>query len=189
MYFHGLTDQIPKSIYLNFEQPPKNFLPGELEQNRIDQAFARPMRVSNNVATYEELRIFLLNGMYTGNFGVVDIEGPEGEKVATTSLERTLIDITVRPAYSGGVFEVLKAYKAAQGQFSVNKLSAMLKTLGYTYPYHQAIGFYLERAGYKQKLAELLKQKFEIKYDFHLTHQMKDPEYSESWRLYYPKGF
>jgi len=34
---------------------------------------------------------------------VKDMKAPTGQDIELTSLERTLIDITVRPAYSGGV--------------------------------------------------------------------------------------
>jgi hypothetical protein len=95
----------------------------------------------------------------------------------------------VRPFYAGGVFEVLKAFRLAHGKVSINKLTATLKKLNYKYPYHQAIGFYLEKAGvYKKPVINLLR-KFPIKYDFYLSYGMKDKDYSNKWRLFYPKGF
>ena len=189
VFFHELTEQIPSTIYLNHEQVPKHYRERELEQSSIDMAFERPVRVSNNIAAYKDQKICVLNGMYTGKLGVIQIEGPRGEQIQVTDVERTLIDATVRPVYSGGVFEVLNAYRLAKGKVSVNKLAAMLKKLNYTYSYHQAVGFYLERAGvYRDSLIALLR-KFERKYDFYLTHQMKEKSYSKAWRLYYPKGF
>jgi hypothetical protein len=189
VYFHELTDQIPKTIYLNFEQAPKRYrdkMP--LEQSRIEAVFKRPMRTSKNIAIYKDQKVCILNGMYTGQLGVIPFEGPGGAKIRITDLERTLIDIVVRPGYAGGVFEVLKAYKMAKDQVSVNRLAATLKKLNYIYPYYQAIGFYLERAGYKESLLELM-QDFEIKYDFYLTHHMINMEYSPKWRLLFPKDF
>ncbi len=93
-----------------------------------------------------------------------------------TNLERTLIDATVRPVYAGGVFEVRKAYELAKEKVSVNRLAALLQKLDYIYPYHQAIGFYLERAGYKVGLVSLLRR-FPMEFDFYLAHDMGQTEY------------
>ncbi|MDP3024430.1 MAG: hypothetical protein Q8O10_02740 [candidate division Zixibacteria bacterium] len=188
MYLHEITEQIPNTFYLNYEQSPKRKHKENLEQDRIDSAFKRPVRSSKNIAFYNNFKICLLNGMYTGKLGVVEILGLQREKIRVTNIERTLIDITVRPEYSGGVFEVLKAFQFAHDNVSINKLTAMFKKLDYTYPYHQAIGFYLEKAGvYNQSQVDLL-CKFDFEFDFYLTHQMKETDYSKKWRLYYPKG-
>lgn len=188
MFIHGLTEQIPKTIYLNFEQPLKTRPETSLEQKNIDWAFKQKPRTSQNIASYEDHRFCVLNGMHTGRLGIVDTEDDFGKKIAVTGMERTLIDIAVRPFYAGGVFEVLKAYRAAAGKVSVNKLAAMLKKLNYVYPYHQIIGFYLERAGTYKNTAINLLAKPGIDYNFYLTYQMKDADYSPKWRLFFPKG-
>ncbi|MHC4526817.1 MAG: type IV toxin-antitoxin system AbiEi family antitoxin domain-containing protein, partial [Planctomycetota bacterium] len=189
MYLHELTEQIPKTIYITWEQDPKPRPKGKLEQGRINWAFKRPTRLSNNTADYQNRKLCLLNGMFTNNLGVTEMPGAEGETLRLTDVERTLIDITVRPEYAGGVFEVLKAYRLAKVKVSINRLVATLRKINYIYPYHQAIGFYLEKAAvYNQSQLDLLRR-FEINYDFYLMHQMKDCEYSEKWRLYFPKGF
>lgn len=189
MYFHELTEQIPKTIYVNVEQEPKPRSKSELAQDRIDFAFKRATRISKNVTKKGDYTIRLLNGMHTGNAGVIESVGHAGEKIQLADVERTLIDIAVRPEYSGGPYEVLKAYRLAKEKVSVNRLSALLKQINYVYPYQQVIGFYLDRAGvYKESLVQLLR-KTEIKYDFYLMHKMGDLDYSKKWRLYFPKGF
>ncbi len=188
VYFHGLTEQLPKTVYVNQEQRAKPSSQAGLTQDRIDAAFRRPTRLSNNFTEYENRRIYLLSGKHTGNLGVIEAEGPDGEALHVTGVERTLIDITVRPEYAGGVFEVLKAYRLAKPQVSVNKLAATLKKLDYVYPYHQAVGFYLERAGVYKESSIALLSKLEFQYDFYLMHQIRDKAYSEKWRLYFPKG-
>ncbi|MGA2323204.1 MAG: hypothetical protein ABSG22_05090 [Sedimentisphaerales bacterium] len=188
MYFHELTEQIPKVIYVNVEQTPKPKSKFQLEQSRIDIAFKRPARISSNITEYGGYKIHLLNGMFTGNAGVIEMPNPEGETVRVTDVERTLIDITVRPEYAGGVFEVLKAFKNAHKKVSVNRLAAMLRKINYTYPYHQAIGFYMDKAGvYSSSQIELLR-KFDVSFDFYLAHQIDSPHYSAKWRLYLPEG-
>jgi predicted transcriptional regulator of viral defense system len=188
MYLHELTEQIPKKIYVNFEQDAKRRIDKGLSQQRIKSAFMRPWRTSQNIASYNSYKICLLNGMYTGKLGVTETVGPGGSKVYVTNVERTLIDIAVRPVYSGGIFEVLKAYRLAQGKVSINKLTAMLERLNYIYPYYQVIGFYLEKAQvYKESQINLM-QTFDMNYDFYLTRQMKNMDYSKKWRLYFPEG-
>ncbi len=105
-----------------------------------------------------------------------------------TRLERTLIDIAVRPDYAGGIYQVLEAYKAAKDRVSVNTLIATIKKLDYIYPYHQTIGFYMERAGYDVTRTDRL-LKLGTSLDFYLTYGIKDREYDSKWRLFFPKGF
>lgn len=189
VYLNELTEQIPKTIYLNHEQQQKRFIPQKLEQSNIDYAFKNKVRVSNNTATYEDFKITILNGKYTGKSGVMEMGDPSGEKIYVTTPERTLIDITIRPVYAGGIFEVLKAYELAAKKVSVNKLTALLKKIKFIYPYHQAIGFYLERSNaYKESQIRLL-EKFPINNDFYLVHNMKTMAYSKKWHLHYPKEF
>jgi predicted transcriptional regulator of viral defense system len=184
---HGLTEQIPKTTYINFEQPLASNATGNLSQTSIDIAFKRKVRTTSYIAETEEFRVCILNGKNTGYLGVVEHASGTGT-IRVTNLERTLIDITVRPVYAGGVHEVLKAYRLAKPELSVNRLAAMLQQLEYIYPYHQAIGFYLDRAGYKPAQLDLLRR-FEVSFKFYLVHQMKETDYIKEWRLYVPKGF
>jgi len=184
---HGLTDQIPKTIYVNQEQSPKPAPKGDLTQGAIDRAFANQQRRSAYILEYEQQRIVLLSGKSTGNLGVVKVVGPLKEQLDVTSIERTLIDIAVRPIYAGGVFQVLAAYKSAKGLVSINALIATLKKLDYVYPYHQVIGFYMQRAGFEERRYSRLK-KLGLTFDFYLTYGMKESEFDPDWRLHYPKG-
>lgn len=189
LFLHGLTGQIPKRIYVTHEQPQKAKASKKLSQADIDDAFHKQIRVSNNVAKYQDMSICLLNGEFSNNLGVITIKDDRGESNVVTDIERTLIDVTVRPIYSGGINEVLSAFRKAATKVSINKLTARLKSLDYIYPYHQAIGFYLEKAGnYRDAQIELL-ESFNIEYDFYLDHAMGEVEYSKKWRLYYPKYY
>lgn len=189
MYLHSITDSVPKRIYVNYEQQDKPRSNTKLQQDRIDWAFARDIRRGKNIVEFGNHSIYLINGMYTGRAGVITLDGPNEEPLATTSVERTLIDITVRPEYSGGVNEVLKAYELAHEIVSVNALVALLKRINYVYPYHQAIGFYLDKSGvYSNSQIDLLSE-FNMEYDFYLAHKMKETDYSDRWRLFVPNGF
>jgi hypothetical protein len=187
VFLHGLTEQIPKTVYVNKEQSPKPAPEGDLTQEALDRAFANAQRASTYVFEYEGYRFVLLSGKNTNRLEVSQLRDPQGEYVDATKLERTLIDITVRPAYAGGVFEVLKAYRAAKDRVSVNTLVATLRQLGYVYPYHQAVGFYLQRAGVESEKLTRLKQ-LGLKYDFYLAHKMGPTAFSPEWRLHFPEG-
>lgn len=187
MYINNLTNNVPKHIYINIEQCKKNIKNSPLKQESIDKAFSNPFRKTNNIYRIEDKlnNIYVLNGKFSDRYGVKKIEF-EGRKLEVTSIERTLIDIVVRPQYSGDTLEVLNAYKLAKGRISANRLRAILKKLDYTYPYHQAIGFYMQKAGYDEKQLNLLRS-IPMEYDFYLTNEMKNTSYSKEWKIYYPK--
>ena len=191
MRMHGLTEQVPKIIYISHERTTAASR-SDLSQAAIDEAFQRPVRISNNAVDFGDQRIVLLNSAFTDELGVIDQAIQHGSEasvsVRATNLERTLIDAAVRPAYSGGVFEVAKAFELAKDTLSVNSMSAMLKKLDFAYPYHQVIGFYLERAGYHPTTLDLLRR-FPTTFDVYLTHEMAETRFDKTWRLHVPKRF
>lgn len=192
MRAQGLTEQTPKTIYLTDERTTGTVASGTLTQEAIDAAFRKAARTSNNWVEHAGKKIYLLSGAATHHLGVVNelITDDSGAEVPArlTNVERTLIDVTVKPEYGGGVFEVLKAYELAKDLLSVNKLMAMLHKLEFVYPYHQVIGCYLQRAGYKPSQLDLVRR-LPMKYDFYLAHEMGDTRYDREWRLHVPNGF
>ena len=131
-------------------------------------------------------KTFILNGKNTNQLGVIgqifNFEGLES-KVRVTDLERTLIDITVRPVYSGGTQTVQKAFEFAKDRVSIPKLLNTLSKLKHLYPYHQAIGYYLEQANYKKEDIDLLKA-IPQEFNFYLTNQIVKPMFNEKWKLF-----
>lgn len=189
LYLHGLINEKPSTLYFNHEQSNKdNQDKRVIGQSDIDNAFSKPQRVSNNVISYNDYQIILLNGKNTNNNGIISLSHPEEGELLTTCLERTLIDITVRPAYSCGVENVLNAYINAKSNISIIKIKTILDNLDFVYPYHQAIGFYMEKAGHCESDYTVFMDSG-LHYDFYLTHAMQEKKYSDKWRIYYPEGF
>ena len=200
VHLHDLTEQDPQIIYVNHEQPPKPPPATGLSQEGMDRAFRRRPRTTRNIAKirsskYGGARICLLNGKHTGQLGIeerlVNSRNSDAEvSVRLTDVERTLIDITVRPFYSGGVAEVMKAYRRAADRVSLNRMAGMLRKLAFVYPYHQAIGFYVDACGaYPSSAVDFFRRGFDLEFDFYLTYAMQDLEYNRRWRIYVPKGF
>jgi hypothetical protein len=186
MMLHQLTDVLARTVYVNREQSAKPPSRGEMTQAGINRAFASKQRSTNYICSWEDWQFAILSGKHTGRLevGVLEVDGVP---LLVTGLERTLIDIAVRPAYSGGVYQVLDAYRRAKDRISVGTLLATLKALDYGYPYHQPIGFYLERAGYSPKQYERFRA-LGLEFDFFLAHDLREKEYVKSWRLHVPKG-
>jgi hypothetical protein len=90
----------------------------------------------------------------------------------------------VRPVYSGGATEVLEAFHAAREQLSIEKLVDILGVLGHKYPYHQAVGFYLQRAGLSDKQLAPLKA-LGLDFDFYLANG-PTVAIDRSWRVHVP---
>lgn len=190
LYLHGLTLQIPKTLYINQERPydPNSRTKTELTQEAIDKAFDKPQRKSNNIYKLRQKKVIFLNGKCTYKLGVYptkETSNSENTFYYYTDLERTLIDASVRPVYSGGVFEVLGAFKNARDRIDVYMLKNYLTELDYIYPYEQIIGFYLEKAGYPNELVSLFKKENKLK--FYLTYQIRNKAFSKTWNLFYPK--
>lgn len=186
VFLHALSDQLPKAIYLNKEQSAKPSR-ARLSQERMRRAFSGRQRTSKLVYAFESYRIVVLSGKHTGGYGVEEVRGPQGEALPVTGVARTLVDIAVRPAYAGGLLQVLEAYRRAVGKATGEEIVKTLSALDYVYPYHQAIGYLMERAGFPAREMEELR-KLGTRYEFYLMHGMREPRFVERWRLFVPEG-
>lgn len=186
---HGLNLQLPRVVYLNKEQTPKPSPKGALSQDTVDRAFKNKQRESRLSYNFANYRIVILSGKFTDKLGVIEVPAPDGELLPCTSIPRTLIDIAVRPAYAGGVFQVREAYAGARGRFEISELLSTLEALEYKYPYHQTIGFYLTRAEYPKADVDKVRALGRA-IDFYLDYGIKDSQklYDPEWGLFYPKG-
>jgi predicted transcriptional regulator of viral defense system len=124
MQLHGLARPGYKMIYLNTEHTKDRGLPiddNEPTQELIDYDFGQPQRQNQNLFAYKNKTIMLTNGKKKDRLGIIHITN-EYQSYAYTDLERTLIDIVVRPLYAGGAANVLKAFKKAKEKVTIEIL-------------------------------------------------------------------
>lgn len=186
--YHNLTNNIPKTIFISLEKskPLKELPKKQLIQEEINRAFYMPPRISKNLTIKDIYSINLLQSKYSNKLGIIETNY-NNAKINITNIERTLIDITVSPYYCGGCFEVLNVYKKARGRVNIQKLYDMLIKLDYIYPNHQVIGFYLEKAGFKEADLQLFDHNKELRFFVQRELKEKERKYSERWNLYYPE--
>jgi predicted transcriptional regulator of viral defense system len=191
LFFHGLTQSPPTNIYLNFEQQMASTPGSTLDQTVVDRVFKNKPRTTNYLTDCDGHNVYVLNGRQTGRLGVVRQPVEQVTQSTTaiqfTTLARTLIDCTVRPAYAGRAITVAEAFKRAKGQVDPREIARMLLKLAYAYPYHQCIGFYLEHAGYAPAECEVFR-KMPTKIDFYLENQIVRPTHNKKWRLHVPRS-
>lgn len=186
MRLNGINPNSDLPVYVNSEQSAKPRSSGVLEQAAIDRAFQNLPRRSKYVFRFQGTDIVLVSGKKTNRLGVVEVEAEA--RYSVTHLERTLIDIAVRPSYAGGVQAVLDAFKQALPRVSVGTLVKTLRELDYVYPFHQSIGFYLERAGATPAQTAHFRA-LGLSHDFYLANKMENPVRNAEWRLYHPQDF
>ncbi len=165
-------------FYLNAErsgyEPIKE--KNDLAQSAIDNAFKNAQIESSNRNLYKKKSIIVTAGKRTDKLGVLSkIDGQTCYYY--TDLERTLIDIVVKPIYANGVEAVLRAFKKARSIVDLEKLKKYLEILDYVYPYEECLGYYLDKAGYKNSQSVIFKQDFN--YDFYLAHNINETAYNE----------
>lgn len=185
VYINNLTLQIPKQIYLTLERKSLYLNDNILKQENIDRVFSKPPRITSDKRNYKNFDINFINGQCQNLIGITKFR----DRYAVSDIERTLIDISVRPFYSGGITQVLEAFINAKDKLDTKKLIDYYSQLNYTYPYHQVIGFYLEKAGYCKEIYNEFLNFDDLDFNFYLTYNILHKEFSKKWHLYYPKGF
>ncbi len=189
MFLLNLTEQIPKTIYVTYdrESPINKRKNIDLLQESIDCAFSKEKKKPRVVASFKGYDIVLISGTDSKKTGVTNIKLFNGITIQVTNIARTLIDIVVRPELSGDVTEIAKAYSLAKNQVQIKQLKTYIKSKDYIYPYEQVVGFLMEHVGYDADKVEEIYGMCKNIFSFYLGRNIKNPLFSEKWKIYYPK--
>lgn len=184
---HQLTQQIPKTIFISVDRKRRNkerTTTKELEQENVDYAFSSVKKKSTESFKINNTSLVIIRRpAFPDNVGV-----KKQGHVKYTDLERTLIDIAVRPEYSGGFFSVSSAYRKAGRNIDVDKLFWYSERMDFIYPYQQLFGFYLnhfadfqisELSDFSEKISHL---------NFYTTKNMSEFDNDLYWQINYPPG-
>ncbi|WP_052255270.1 hypothetical protein [Salinicoccus sp. YB14-2] len=197
LYVHDLTLNNPKDIYINKEQSkkPRNTKNAQLTQGKVNYAFSKPMRKTKSIYHFNYknnfYRVHVLNTKNTNNTGIIK-QKPIGfsKSISVTNIERTLLDSTTRPQYSGGTQEVASAYQNAREAADILILKQYLERFNYIYPYQKSILFYLKSTKYPQKSVAIFNQMNEDSPNrdilFYLDYQIIRKSLDETIGVYYP---
>jgi predicted transcriptional regulator of viral defense system len=197
VYLHDMTVQVPRTVYLSIEQPRlRDEDSNRITQNIIDDSFFKETKLSS---AFVKMMLHKKQWTVCQIYGTAYYHEKEtnsletfkyknGTELRRTSPERTLIDIAIRPEYSGGLEIVREAYQNAQHMVSINRLGAILMSMKTVYPYHQAIGFWMEISGNYSDAQMGIMKRIPQEHDFYLIHghNKEDMKYNKSWRIYYP---
>jgi len=184
LFLNNMTQQIPKTAYVSYELSETKKRNSVLKQENIDKVFSAQPREARYF-TFNRRPVLLHASRYTGRLGIK--ENSNG-KYFHTDPERTLIDSVVRPHFSGGIFNVLNVFLENRDNYSAVRIAEYLKRLDYIYPYHQAIGFLLEKAGHSEKELSLFEE-MGTGNRFYLDYEIADRSFSQRWNLIYPSAF
>lgn len=192
LYMHIFKGEVSEDIYITKEQSKKPDSSEPLSQKNINAAFSRPMRKTNQVASFsykgKVYKVHMLNGKNSNNAGVRFIETNLFSKgvARATTLERTIIDCIVRPCYAGGHKTILQALKKARKEkmnLSEYDLLDLLKKLKLKYPYQNSLAYYLKESGYPyEEVRNNVNKDFVFYLDYEMDERVKNDEFS----LYVP---
>lgn len=198
LYLHELTLNVPKPIYVKSRRmrdrsyPPEQ---GDLTQAKLDSAYSVQARTTKNIYTFDyegtTYEVYLLEKSAEVDKGIIKISTPHAPiDVPISSIEKTLIECTIKPNYSGGVGEVLNAFRRARGTLKVLRMMQLLKDGHYLFPYEKNILFYMDRAGYSQQQKTLVRERSRsdkkglVTYlEKNMHEKLLDPDIG----IYYPK--
>ncbi|WP_149277643.1 type IV toxin-antitoxin system AbiEi family antitoxin domain-containing protein [Pareuzebyella sediminis] len=188
----NLTSQVPKVYYLSQDLHMVNSIrqsiKADLTQDKINKAFSKEQRQTSNIYRIQNRNIkFIILERKALNHEIGVVRDSSLTNWPCTDVERTLIDIAIRPQYSGGIFSVIEAYNRAYKKIDLEKLNSYLVDFNYKYPYHQLIGFYLNRTGYAKNQLGDFSSKIS-NYRFYMTYNMVSMQFDDYWKVFYPKG-
>jgi predicted transcriptional regulator of viral defense system len=176
LFLRGTIKKESKKVFLSKERSSSAIAEYNITQESIDKAFAKDGRItSKNSHISGKETVYIETGHYN-NLGI-------DSSLGIADIERSLIDIAIRPHYYNSIDEIIDIFREVKGKLDIQKLKEYLEKMKFIYPYGQRIGYILEIAGYDKKQYQLFKN-MNMEFDFYLQHGSKRVEFNNRWRLW-----
>ena len=155
--YHGLSDQIPKSVFIATKKAKK------------------PLGILGT----EFVFIKLTENKF---IGIEKIE-MEGQKINISNINKTIADCLDHPEHSGGIEEVARAIYFSHKELDLNKIKEYaLKMKNITIL--KRLGYILEKEGLLEEYKDIFKEiKLTKGYSKFDTISRKKGKYNEKWKL------
>lgn len=194
LFWNGLTVQIPKTFYIAKERPRRGVkrIQPDLDEFALQELFMKSPRTSSQTCRFQDYSYTLVERDFSDQLGIVSKTVPFAGKevrITLTNLERTLIDCTVSPHYSGGLSAIVHAFERAVPKLHIQTMISTYKKLSLLFPYWQRIGLILDRIS-TRKNVDIWKKEFgKPKMKFYIDKNYRISwNFDEAWQVYYPEG-
>lgn len=184
---HGLTDEVPKILYISDPQKPKQRRRSPLEQDAILRAMSRPARVTTDRAELDGLVCVRLTPVVPEGLVVAREIESSRSRLRVSTIERVLIEAVLAPGRCGGIESVLQIYRAAATSgVSTNALMRLLRGHDLLYPYAHAVGWLMEMAGFGPRALSVVRREMSPLDFFLVRGERASMSYNSTWRIYVP---
>lgn len=176
----GLSNEKNEFVFFSKELTPKYYNKNnEIHQEDIDQAYEKEYRYTSSIATYKNNHVIYLTPKHTGRFEVVRYN-----EYYVSSVHRAFVEMIIHVQYFKSFETVIEIFKPLKNRLDVKRIFKVLEIFDLIYPYHQLIGFSLEKVGfYKNDLDLFKKQVSDLK--FYTQKSKIKYTFDSYWNIYY----
>ena len=177
--YQGLSSYRDDFVFISQEQSPKeDYNHSKLTQEAIDNAFSKDYRRTKKVGKYNNKHIVFLEPKNTKEFGVIEING-----IKVSSVSRALVEMVVNVQYFRNTKELISVFKKIKSNIDIDEVFDIVEKFDFIYPYHQSIGYILEKIGFKREKLYKFKECVS-KLNFYTDKKQDNYKYIAYWKMY-----
>ncbi|MCP4134737.1 MAG: hypothetical protein GY754_27430 [bacterium] len=193
--FLGWTEYIPTIIHVNWKRNLFKKTNSPIVNDVLQKVAFKPKKASRLRFKYNDYEIMILNGQVIKkykqqHFRLLSEIAELPDYTETYVEERLIIESLINYHYFGGADIVWDAGIDQFLNLDLDLMYKIYKELDLIYPYANAIGYWMEKAGVSQKYLRKWEKMIDYNMQFHMF--MGDGErrvWNKKWNLYVSKRF